>query len=377
MANAQQKTRKREDYRLINADGHFVEPGDLFTTRVDKKFRDRAPRIEYVADKGGDGWILDGVAEPISFGMNACAGLPPEKQGAWCKFEEIRRGGYDPQARLDEMDADGVDAEVLYPTPRLSLAMFAQKDVELHLAMVRAWNDWMAEFVAYAPDRFAGLPVIPNHGVDMAVAEIERMLGKPGIRGFTLGCYPNGTLAPAPEDDAVYARLTEAGMSLNIHVAMSNVMPGVHKAALPGWGRFFDAPNRMVQMVFAGIFDRFPSLQVVFAETDCGWVPYVKEQVDNNYHRIVPTRPDIRLRGKPSEYFNRHFNFTYMTDTFGVRNRQDIGVKNMLWCSDYPHISADWPLSWKTIQASMSGVDPADQYEILCGNAMRLYGFGK
>ena len=170
MANVNQKTRKREDYRLINADGHFVEPGDLFTTRVEKKFIDRVPRIEFIKEKNGDGWIMDGVAEPIPFGMNACAGLPPEKQTAWCKFEEIRHGGYDPQARLDEMDADGVDAEVLYPTPRLSLAMFAQKDPELHLAMVRAWNDWMAEYVAYAPDRFAGLPIIPSSTARWRVA---------------------------------------------------------------------------------------------------------------------------------------------------------------------------------------------------------------
>jgi len=247
----------------------------------------------------------------------------------------------------------------------------------LHLAMVRAWNDWMAEYVAYAPDRFAGIPVIPNHGPEMACAEIDRMLGKPAIRGFLMGCYANGTMAPAPEDDAVYARLVEAGLPLNIHVAMTNVMPGVHKSTLPGWGRFFDAPNRMVQMIFAGIFDRFPELQVVFAETDCGWVPYVMEQVDNNYNRILPTRPDIKLQGLPSEYIARNFNFTYMTDSFGIRNRDSIGVDNILWCSDYPHISADWPFSWKTIQASMSGVTQADRHAILCGNAMRLYGFGK
>ena len=145
MATRDQKVRTKEDYHLINADGHYTEPGDLFTTRVDKKFRDRAPRQEFIAEHGGDGWILDGVAEPISFGMNACAGLPPAEQTPWCRFEDIRAGGYDPQARLNEMDADGVDAEVLYPTPRLSLAMFAQKDPELHLALVRAWNDWMAE----------------------------------------------------------------------------------------------------------------------------------------------------------------------------------------------------------------------------------------
>ena len=85
----------------------------------------------------GDAWVIEGVNDPINFGMNACAGLAPEEMKGWGRFEDIRHGGYDPAARLDEMDADGVDAEVLYPTPRLSQAIFANPDVDYHLAMVR------------------------------------------------------------------------------------------------------------------------------------------------------------------------------------------------------------------------------------------------
>jgi predicted TIM-barrel fold metal-dependent hydrolase len=196
------------------------------------------------------------------------------------------------------------------------------------------------------------------------------------MRGALIGSYPNGTLEPAPEDDAVWARLVEAGLPLGIHVSLSQTMPAAHRVALPGWGRFFDAPNRIVQIIFAGIFDRFPELALVIAEVDCGWVPYFKEQIDNNYRRLAPIS-DFRIADRPSAYVERHVHFTYITDTFAVTHRADIGVERMLWSSDYPHISADWPHSWKTVEESMAGVPDDERHAILAGNAQRLYGFGR
>jgi predicted TIM-barrel fold metal-dependent hydrolase len=151
-------------------------------------------------------------------------------------------------------------------------------------------------------------------------------------------------------------------------------MPAAHRSHLPGYGRFFDAPNRMIELVMAGVFDRFPQLNVVFAEVDCGWVPYVKEQIDNNYHRLDPVSR-FGLRKPPSEYIAEHFHYGYMTDSVGLRMRDDIGVERILWSNDYPHISADWPYSWRTIQASMSGVSPEEKHLILAGNSARLYRF--
>jgi len=151
-------------------------------------------------------------------------------------------------------------------------------------------------------------------------------------------------------------------------------MPSAHKSALPGYGRFFDAPNRIVQLIFAGVFDRFPALQLVVAEVDCGWVPYYKEQIDNNYQRLLATS-DFSIKELPSVYVERNVHFTFLTDPFGVRSRYDVGVDSMLWSSDYPHISADWPYSWRSIQAAMSGVPHEEREKMLAGNAVRLYGF--
>src|SRR6187401_775097 len=195
--------------------------------------RDRVPRIERFAE--GDAWVIEGVDDPINFGMNACAGLPPEEMRAWARFEDIRAGGHDPAARIEEMERDGVDAEVLYPTPRLLQALLANPDPEYRDATVRAYNDWISEYVEHAPERFGGLAIMPNWGAEPAVAEIARVLGRPGVRGVVMGCYPNGTLAPAPDDDKVWGALSERGIPLSIHVSLSLSMPGAHRAKLPGY----------------------------------------------------------------------------------------------------------------------------------------------
>jgi predicted TIM-barrel fold metal-dependent hydrolase len=368
-----QAHRAGRNYRLISGDSHVNEPPDLWTSRLPAKLKERAPRMERFEQ--GDAWIIEGAADPINFGMNAVAGLPREQISSWKRFEDIRSGGYDPIARTEEMDVDNVDAEILYPTPRLGAGLASTKDPELHLALVRAYNDWLSEYCAQAPDRFAGQMMIPNRGVADAVSEIQRVAGRPGMFGALLQAWPQGTSEPQPEDDAVWETLVDLGWPLSIHVTLSTAPPAAHRAKLPGYGRFMNTPGILVDMMFAGIFDRFPDLRIVVAEVDCGWVPFFKEQLDNNYHRMS-LHTDIKLAELPSRYIERHVHYTYITDPFGLANRHRIGVDRILWSSDYPHQSADWPYSWKTIQTSMSGI-PSDEVDmILAGNAARLYGFG-
>ncbi len=359
-------------YRLISGDSHVNEPPELFTSRVPATLKERVPRIEHFPE--GDGWVIEGAKDPINFGMNACAGQGPDELRGWVRFEDIRRGGYDPAARLVEMEADAVDAEILYPTPRLAQGIVANPDPDLHLAMVRAYNDWLSDYVAHAPERFGGLVLLPNCGSAAAADELRRVAGRAGIRGAVMGCYPNGTLEVTDEDDNVWDTLVELRFPVSIHVSLGRTMPEAHRSSLPGYGRFFDVPNRIVQMIFSGMFDRFPGLQVVCAEVDCGWVPYFKEQVDNNFHRLYSPGTSSVV-GLPSEYVERHVSFTYVTDGIGIDNRELIGVDRILWSSDYPHVSADWPNSWKTIQASFAGVSSAERHAILAGNAAALYGF--
>jgi predicted TIM-barrel fold metal-dependent hydrolase len=361
-------------YRLISADAHVNEPPELWTSRVSQKFRDRVPRMEHFDE--GDAWIVEGCPDPITFGFNACAGLEPSRQKSWARFDEIRAGGYDPTVRLQEMDTDGVDAEVLYASPRLSGAVAVSPDPELHHAMVAGYNDWLSEYVQVAPRRFGGIALLPNRGSEGAIAEIERVWGRPGIRGFVMTAYPNGSLQIEGEDDKVWAVLSERRIPLSIHVSLTQSFPSLqgHQAPIPGANRFSDAPTRIMQLIFAGIFDRYPDLQVVIAEVDSGWVPYFKEQMDQNFLRLAMAR-DFSIRDLPSRYVDRHFSTTFITDPVGVRLRNDVGVDRMMWSSDYPHIGADWPHSWRSIGNAFSGVPLAEQELMLAGNAARLYGF--
>ena len=200
-----------KSYRLISGDSHINEPPDLWTSRVRAKFKDRAPRIERL--EKGDAWIMEGSPTPINFGNNANGGLPAAERSAWMRFEDIRKGGHVPAVRLEEQAQDGVEAEVLFPTPRVSHNVFANNaDREFHLDCIRAYNDWLSEYASFAPDRLAGIAMIPTTDVASAVAELTRAMALPGLRGALIGRYPSGSLAPSPEDDPFWARAEELGV---------------------------------------------------------------------------------------------------------------------------------------------------------------------
>jgi predicted TIM-barrel fold metal-dependent hydrolase len=367
-------------FRLIDADAHINEPPDLWTSRVPAEFRDRAPRIERL--ERGDAWVMEGVTDPINFGLNAAAGLPAGERRPWVRFEDIRRGGYDPKVRLEEMDLDFVDACVLYPTPRVSQLVIATREPDFHLALVQAYNDWLSEYCGYDPTRLGGIMLVPNRGVADAVAEVRRVAGRPGMVGALIGCYPHGDLNLTEEDDAVWQAVATAGVPLHIHVKLVNDQPKdmyapgvVTEGHAEGDLRFLQAPVRMVQFVNGGVFDRVPDLEVVLAEVDAGWVPYVKEQLDNRLLRRG-IGSDIRDRQLPSRIIEEHFSYTYITDHFAIRNRHAIGVDRLMWSSDYPHSGSDWPNSVRVIHADFADVPAHERDLILAGNARRLYGFG-
>jgi predicted TIM-barrel fold metal-dependent hydrolase len=363
-------------YHLISADSHVNEPANLWVDRVPAKLRDRAFHIERFDQ--GDGWIIEGVDGPMPFGLNACAGQEPRFRQAWVHFEDIRAGGYDPKARLEEIDRAGVDAEVLYPTPRLSQAIYATTDPELHLALVQAYNDWLHDYVSFDLTRFRALPILPNRGVDMALAELERVGSRPSTGGMLMGAYPGGTLQPEPDDDRVLAAVAERQLPLNIHVTLSNAMPKTtNTSALPagnGSNRVTASADALTHLIFSGVFDRIPDLKLVFAEVDCGWVPYIKEQMDDGFLRY---RFRYNLERLPSEYVERHAHFTFVTDNYAISNRHKIGIDKILWSSDYPHGNSNYPDVWPPMASALGDLPADERADIRCNNALRLYHFDR
>jgi predicted TIM-barrel fold metal-dependent hydrolase len=367
-------------YRLIDADSHVNEPPDLWTSRVPAAHRDLVPRMERFEQ--GDAWVMEGVKDPINFGLNAGATVSRFERSPWVRFEDIPPGGHVPEARLEELDADLVDAAVLYPTPRLSHLAIATRDPQLHLSMVQAYNDWIAEYAGYEPTRLGGIAIVPNRGVEQAVAEIRRVSSMPGIAGLLIGNYPHGDPDLSPEDDPVWEAVVESGLRPHIHVKLVDEMPEdiyapgkITQGRAAGDLRFLQAPAIIVQFLSSGVFDRVPDLELVFVEVDAGWVPYVAEQMDNRSRRRSTDRK-ARLASRPSELIRRHFSFTFITDSYAIRNRHAIGVDRLMWSSDFPHSGADWPDSWRTIDAVMDDVPLDERQAILAGNAQRIYRFG-
>jgi predicted TIM-barrel fold metal-dependent hydrolase len=196
------------------------------------------------------------------------------------------------------------------------------------------------------------------------------------MRGAMIGQYPHGGEVISREDDGLWAAMASAGIPLSLHVAFAlEAQRDTSKMKLTGSLRFFDAPIRATQFIESGVFDRFPDFHLVLVEVDSSWLPYMWEQMDDRFKRTAAaSRPDIKRM--PSDYFTDSIASTFITDTYGVNNRHEIGVTQMLWSSDFPHTGSDWPHSLDTIAKTFSDVPDDEKQLILAGNALRLYPKG-
>jgi predicted TIM-barrel fold metal-dependent hydrolase len=374
---------KRRTYRRVDADSHVNEPPSLWVDRVPTAYKERVPHMKRFEQ--GDAWVMEGVPEPINFGRNvrlrdssfSTVGAEGVRS-AWVKWEDVSPGGYQPADRLGELDIDLVDAAVFFPTPRIAQMTISTEDPDLHGVLVSAYNDWLIEFCSHAPDRLGAQILLPNRGIDQALAEIERIGGETAVTGVLFGCYPHGDPTPSPEDDVVWHALADRGLAIHTHAAVENTKPidayapGRALATKAGANlRFMKAPNTIFEFVSSGVFDRVPELKVVMAEVDAGWVPYVKQELDNRARR-APGAGDKPL---PSAVIEEHFYYTYITDHVAIHSRHWIGVDRIMWSSDFPHSATDWPLSWRTIDADFATVPADERDRILAKNALELYRF--
>ena len=362
---------------IISADSHVVEPPDIWTSRMPAKYADRIPRQDRM--ELGDAWVFPGTA-PFPFGLVQCGGLPPEEYRMWIRWDEVRKEAYEITGRIAGQDKSGVGAEIMYPSPRIGMAMFANdKDPDYLLALVRAYNDWISDYCSARPDRFIGLAMAPSGGgIESCVAEVERALKLPGIGGVLLHKYPTAGLRLKPEDDPLFKLCADAGVPLHIHVGLAGSESGLPKqageftGAFTGCFRFYDPPMRMSEMIYTGLLDRVPNLKMVWGEVDVGWVGYLMEQLDDRIARQNPANR-IKLKLKPSEYFRRNFFYTIVKDAYGVKNRDAVGVSQIMWSSDFPHATCDYPDYAGAIKHDFKGVPENELKMMLSGNAAKLY----
>jgi predicted TIM-barrel fold metal-dependent hydrolase len=360
------------NYSLISADAHVVEPPDLFSRHAPLAMRSGVPKQEVV--DGVCAWVVEGAA-PVQLPPSTISGSGWRQPATGpSAFSEVLPALYDPGMRVIAQDADGVDAEVLYSFPALWDAIRTLEDRDLHLVCVRAYNDWLSEFCAHAPDRLIGLGRIPATGRDDARDELLRCVKDLGLRGVVLEAWPGGGASPRPEDDSFWEVIDEARVPVSIHFALGGGLPtaptaGVYPGLRPPMA------DAALPMVASGLFDRFPNLKVVLAHGDAGWAMHWLEYTDINFvrHRHLAQYSLQDPDALPSEYIRRYFYFTVHEDRSAVRNRHQLGPGHLLWASHFPLDGADWPDDRSQAVRLIEGL-PADESALILGEtAARLY----
>lgn len=363
-------------FKVISADNHIVEPRDLFVTRMPQAFRDRAPQVLRGAD-GGDGWSWDGTPPKRTFGLEAVAGRSIQLSGY--KWEDILPGNYDGAAHLADMRADKIDAAVLFPT--VVLEAYANPDAPYTLAVMQTYNDWLLEdFVAPDPSQLIGLASLPvNHGMDVAVAELERCVAK-GAKGFFIPAFPTVSYIEA-HYDPLWAAAAEAGTPLCLHRTFGGTDPmGGFQFSIPGVNvagtvaRFFSGVYPLTYMIYTGVFVRHPKLKIVDAEVNFGWVPFWKQTMDEMYEKQKGWA-NIPLDVPPSSFVGSNVFVTVLDDYNGFNQVQfDPTLADAAMFSlDYPHSICLWPGSAGHIDKLTKSIDPASREKILAGNAVRVF----
>ena len=366
---------------VLSSDSHVFEPPDLWQRRIDRAFRDRAPRIERI---GGSDQIVveaDQVLSGIGLISNAGARFEtPETISALGRFEEVPRGGYDPDQHLRDMVLDGVAGEVLYPSQ--GLFYFKLADPHLIAAIFRAYNDWLAEFCRTDPARLKGIAMINLDDVEDAIRELERA-ARLGLCGAMITEYPaEDRRYDQPEYELFWAAAAALEMPLSLHTATrrQGKIRGVGAATLRDASsratKAFYPALSLCDMIFSGVFERHPRLALAIVEFELAWAPHLLSTMDYTYRE---RHGEAIYRFKdgmvPSDFFRRNVVLSFQEDAIGIRLRDVIGVDNLMWGSDYPHSESTFPRSRQILSEILAGVPDDEQTKIVGGNTARVYNF--
>jgi predicted TIM-barrel fold metal-dependent hydrolase len=373
-------------YVLISSDGHAG--ADLLDYRpyLEREFRDEF-----------DAWASD-FSEPWA---------DYDKELVDTDDEFIRIGqasflspyNWDSDKRLEHLDDQGIAGEVILPNtvppfyPAAVISAWAPRNAEeyrLRQAGLMAHNRWLADFCDMAPQRRAGLAQVFLNDIDETVAEV-RWAHDHGLRGVMIPCDHMCQLVNLfePRLDPFWATCEELGMPVHRHAIAVGVPEsdeaGPAAAALGGHETFLFFQRGLAHLIFGGVFERFPDLQFVFTETNCGWVQRELEQLTveavmgaarggpayPTHHRAVEA-----LSLTPFEYFQRNVHLgTSVMVSHDVEARHQLGTDRLMWGADYPHHEGIFPHTRLGLRALFSDVSEDEVRKLTSENAAALYGF--
>ena len=391
---------------VIDGDGHVLEPRDLWEKNLPAEYRDVAIKVVTNADTDMEDECVDGLAVVPGWATtNGWARSPLSRRAdvsGW-RWEELPAAGRDPKARVAELDRDGIDVAVLYPS--LGLLLGGIRDPRHAVLACRVYNDWLAEFCSAAPERLIGVAALPLQDPEACPAEARRAVDELGMRGvFVRPANGYGNyLAHHPVFDPLWATVQELGVPVGFHPAGvtdtfgaatvygQTLWTGHVAAPEPGvMGRetgdefafgktlhfLFDDTMQLTMLIGTGLLDRFPELKVLILECGVGWLPHWIDKLDH-WIEVVPWQRPLEL--KPSEYVQRQVWVSADPDETTLPYVVSAtGADHIIWASDYPHMDVleSEPSATAELYENMRGMPESDQAAIAGENARALYGLG-
>ncbi len=364
---------------VVDADGHVLEPMELwdrYLSASGRRFKPHAVRNDWGLDT-----VYVGEQEIVTapLGLLGTPGsrmdeTDPAKKIPW---EQAQRGGFDPVARLRDMDVEGIDVAVLYPS--IGLNFWAIEDPAAALALARAYNDWLAEYCSADPRRLVGAAMLPFQDPAGAAAELRRAALE--LR------FPAAFVRPNPcrgrhigdEDfEPVWAAAEDLGVTIGIHEGSSNTIPTLgtdrlfNPLLLHAMSHPFEQMLACATLIVSGVMERHPHLRFVFLESGGGWAPYWLWRLDEQVRGFGGYAPAMKHR--PSEYFTRQCWISFEIDEHTLPALLPyVGEARIVWGSDYPHHDATFPGAVAKLGRIIDGLPPATRRRILGQNACDVY----
>jgi uncharacterized protein len=366
----------KSGFKVIDSDGHMIEPLDIWEKYTDRAYRDRAPQV---TGHVGRTLFTYGPSEAHPNGMPV-----PRPDSVFTDVPDRYGPAYESwwslATRLEHMDSEGIDMMVTFATNGATATSANITDPSLQAALCRAYNDWATEFCADSGGRVKFVAKITLLGVDEALSEIERVSGRPEVAAVVLADPGPGHLWSSPEFDKLWAALDENALAACFHGGRSQnlffqpwtdggLAAVSHAISFP-----VDAMLAMSTMILGGVLERFPQLRLGFFEANSGWVPWWLARLDDHaVGRQSVFNDAFELPLSPSEYFARQCCVSVDVDEQMLEPTVDqMSGKNLMFNSDYPHPDAPFPGSVDTF-LNHQMTDEAKR-EILWDNPVALYG---
>jgi len=374
---------KMEDMVIISVDDHICEPPDLFKGHLKGDDLATAPRF-HTTRSGANYWTYQGNLL-ASVGLNAVVGRVPEEYGMEPQsLEQMRKGCYDPRARLEDMDINGIAASLNFGSIGGfdgSRCFHNAADKDLALKHLRAYNDWhILEWCATDAARFIACALLPTWNMDATVEEIKRIAAM-GCTSVTLTENPTRIGLPSIHNaywEPLWQALVEHDITICLHIGSGNPQPHASdETPIEAW------ISTMPMSIAVGAADwlqlealhRYPDMKIFLSESGIGWIPYFLERSDYAHWRHKAWTHSGFGSTKPSELFRKHFMTCFIDDSFGLKNLEDVGEDMVAYECDYPHSDTLWPEVPEYLWQSVKQLSDTRIDKITHLNAMRWLRF--